>query len=362
MTETANQLLSRVVPVCTWQVLDSTATTEPDYPRFLHVVREWRFFNRSVNISIRHTPGGQFPVFPINTGDLYVENDANHRFYSNVLWPVETLLGGARFNARSTGILGVPDLILCTNNPTTGKMPVEVKTRHNLRLGNHNLWEVYRHADRARIADQDLKFRKKILSQTFGEMACNGLHYGILTNYSDTYFLKRLETEPTTLYVSRVIHPNSTNPTLRECVYYISRLAINDTVGNRLDRVMDDNISSYDDDDGEDDDNEVYPDDDPDDDYIPPGSSSSKKRKSSPIQTGSKKRAIASSSKGITTIGEYIGSGTFGKVFSGYYDGQSVAWKTCDAYKEQEAMKMLKHEAHIYSILKECQGTNFFYS
>ncbi|CAG8716105.1 12036_t:CDS:2 [Funneliformis caledonium] len=255
MTETANQLLSRVVPVCTWQAPGSTATTEPAYPHFLHVVREWRYFNRSVNNSICHTPGGQFQVFPNNAGDL-----------------LETLLGGASFSARCTGILGVPDFILCTNNPTAGKMPVEVKIRHNL--------------------------RKKILSQAFGEMACNGLHFGILTNYSDTYFLKRLENELNNLYVSHVVHPDSTNPTLRD----------------------------------------------------------SKKRKSSSKQIGSRKREIASSSKEITTIGEYIDSGTFGKVFSGYYYGQLVAWKTCNAYKEQEATKMLKHEAHIYSILKECQG------
>ncbi|CAB5389098.1 unnamed protein product [Rhizophagus irregularis] len=39
-------------------------------------------------------------------------------------------------------------------------MPVEIKTFHNLR------------------------FKKRILSQVFGEMACNGLYYGILTNYS----------------------------------------------------------------------------------------------------------------------------------------------------------------------------------
>ncbi|CAG8695170.1 10843_t:CDS:2, partial [Acaulospora morrowiae] len=51
--------------------------------------------------------------------------------------------------------------------------------------------------------------------------------------------------------------------------------------------------------------------------------------------------------------------------FSGYYDNQDVAWKTCDAYKEQKGMKTLKHEAHIYSILKECQGRDIprlFYS
>ncbi|CAG8570772.1 13216_t:CDS:2 [Cetraspora pellucida] len=295
MTETANQLLSRVVPVCTCQTPGSTVSTHPANPLFPQVVREWRFFSRSVN-SYRNIPGGQFRVFPTIADELSVEDDAKYRVYSNVICPVQELLGGARFRPRCTGMLGVPDFILCTNNPTTAKMPVEVKTRHNLRLGDHNLWEV------------------------FGQMACNGLHFGILTNYSDTYFLKRLENEPTSLYVSRVVHPDSTNPTLRECVYYICQQAINDNVGNRLDPVSDDD-----------------------------------KRKSS-LDLGSRKRVIASSSKRVTRIGEYIGGGTFGKVFSGYYDGQLVAWKTCDAYKEQEATKMLKHEAHVYSILKECQG------
>ncbi|CAG8690518.1 16284_t:CDS:2 [Acaulospora morrowiae] len=295
MTQTANQLLAYVVPDCTWIPSGSTASTESAYPRFPNLVREWRYFNRSVNLN-RNIPVGQFQVFPTDSQDLSVE-DARTRLYSNVLWPVKTLLGGAMFRARGPGILGVPDYTLCTNNPLTAKMPVEIKTRHNLKLNNYNLWEVYRSVDRAQIADQDFRFRKKILSQVFGELACNGLHYGILTNYSDTYFLKRLETEPTTLYVSRVIHPNSNHPTLRD----------------------------------------------------------SSKRSSS-IQTGSKKKVKTSSSKEITTIDKYIGGGTFGKVFSGYYGCQSVAWKTCDAYKEQEAMKMLKHEAHIYSILKELQG------
>ena len=204
-------------------------------------------------------------------------------------------------------------------------------------------------------------FRSRILSQVFGQMACNGLHFGILTNYSDTYFLKRLENEPTNLYVSRVVHPYSTNPTLRECVYYICQQAINDNVGNRLDPVSDDDVTSREDSDGDDDDGDD-PEDDSGDDYVPPSnddSYNSKKRKSS-LDLGSRKRVIASSSKRVTRIGEYIGGGTFGKVFSGYYDGQLVAWKTCDAYKEQEATKMLKHEAHVYSVLKECQGTIFF--
>ncbi|GET60677.1 kinase-like domain-containing protein [Rhizophagus irregularis DAOM 181602=DAOM 197198] len=63
-------------------------------------------------------------------------------------------------------------------------MPVEIKTFHNLRLGNYNLWEVYRNAGWAQITNRDFRFKKRILSQVFGEMACNGLYYRILTNYS----------------------------------------------------------------------------------------------------------------------------------------------------------------------------------
>src|SRR3954468_4253302 len=132
-------------------------------------------------------------------------------------------------------------------------MPVEMKTRHNLDLRGYNFWQIYRYNDRRGIMnprfgdqrfDPNFRFKKRILSQIFGEMACNGLHYAILSNYSDTYFLKQEETNPTTLYISRVVQPTDTNPTLRECVYYISQLAINDNVGNRFGRVELDSYSS----------------------------------------------------------------------------------------------------------------------
>src|SRR5436305_2522599 len=67
--------------------------------------------------------------------------------------PVNALLGtqGAEFRATCTGLLGFPDYILRTNNSTVAKMPVEMKTRHNLNLRDHDLWEIYRHADRVPI-------------------------------------------------------------------------------------------------------------------------------------------------------------------------------------------------------------------
>ncbi|GBC23243.1 kinase-like domain-containing protein [Rhizophagus irregularis DAOM 181602=DAOM 197198] len=366
MTQTAGQILGRAVPDCQWIPRNSNSTsTIAAYQRFPEIVREWTGFNRNVRLTTAGRqfppPGGQFDTYPALNIPLSLEGDVKDRFYLNVLVPVQALLPpGACFGVTSPGFLGSSDHVLSTNNFTVAKMPVEYKTRHNLNLIGYHFWQIYRLADRRLITDLRFKFKKRILSQIFGQMACNGLHYGILSNYSDTYFLKREETSPTTLYVTRVVQPTDTDPTLRECVYYISQLAINDNVGNRLRRVVTADISSDDDDDDSDssyhdqDDNDdpYYPDDsessDDDDDYYYVSSGRKRKRAS---ESSSKSVAI-----GITTVGEYIGGGSFGKVFSGHYNNQVVAWKTCDAYKQQEEMKTLNHEARIYSILKECQG------
>ncbi|RHZ79505.1 hypothetical protein Glove_144g141 [Diversispora epigaea] len=336
MTETADQLLSHVSPVCQWIPPDPST-------RFPEDVREWDGFFRDVRLaSIQYPlPGGQFPVFPTNAQSLEVEEDAKTSFYNNVLWPVETLLKtqGAIFRERGPKLLCFPDYVLCINT-TLSKMPVVMKSQHNLNLCGHTLWQIYQRADRDQITDPNFKFKEKILSHVFGEMACNGLHYGILSNYSDTYFLKREEASPTILYVTRIVQPNDNNPTLRECVYYISQLAINDNAGNTLNHPPNDS-------------------DDESDDYNAYISRISRRKKQSSKKIGSSKsseKVVASSSKGITKIDEYIDSGTFGKVFSGYYHGQAVAWKTCDGYKEKEAKKMLRVEMNVYSILKECQG------
>jgi hypothetical protein len=372
MTETGVQLLAHVAPVCQWLPPNSPNpnTTIPAYPRFPVNARDWAGFQQAV-VNQTPPPGGQqFPVFQSIVRPLRIEAHATTRFRDNVLLPVGTLLlqtQGADFDEDSHGLLGSSDFVLRDNNQVA-KMPVEMKTRHNLDLRGYNFSQIFRSADPRNIGDLNFKFKKRILSQIFGEMACNGLHYGILSNYSDTYFFMRQEEDPNTLFVSGVIRPDDTNPTLRECVYCISQLAINDVVGIRLGRILRDNDSSNDDNDS-DDSNHDDPDDpnDPDyaespndhssDDYDDANYSRKRKRRQSSVKTG---RSV-SSSKGITTIGEYISGGTFGQVFSGYYDNQAVAWKTCDTYKKQEEMKTLKHEAHIYSVLKECQGTKKFF-
>src|SRR5205823_2211468 len=177
----------------------------PAYPRFPDNVREWIGFFRGVRQ--HNLPAGQFPTYPTTAVPLRVEDDAKTRLRDNVLSPVEALLipQGA-FVATPAGFLGASDQVLCTNNYTVAKMPVEMKTRHNLDLRGYNFWQIYRYNDRRGIMnsrfgdrrfDPNFRFKKRILSQIFGEMACNGLHYAILSNYSDTYLLKREETNPT---------------------------------------------------------------------------------------------------------------------------------------------------------------------
>ncbi|CAG8789504.1 6382_t:CDS:2, partial [Dentiscutata erythropus] len=336
MTETAGQLLGHAVPVCRWipQGSPNPSTTAPAYPRFPNDVREWTGFFRVVRLGVQqhNLPAGQFPTLSITDGQpLRVEGDAKTRLYANVLLPVKE---------KDYSLKHLPD----------SWMPVEMKTRHNLDLRGYNFWDIYRYNDRRGIMDPNFgdqcrrfdpnfKFKKRIPLQIFGEMACNGLHYGILSNYSDTYFFKREETTPTTLYVSRVVQPTDTNPTLRECVYYISQLAINDNVGDRLGCGAFDNFSSNDNDDDSSyhdsndyDDPDYDPDDSDGDDYV-----------------GLRKRQRKS--KRIT-VGDYIGGGSFGKVFSGCYDKHNVAWKTCDVYKQQEEMKTLKHIFYFKRMLR----------
>ncbi|RHZ82544.1 hypothetical protein Glove_109g146 [Diversispora epigaea] len=307
MTETAGQLLSHVQ----W-VSQNSSNPSCAYPLFPDDVREWVQFFRGVKLaSIQYPlPRGQFPIFPTAARPLEIEKDAETRFYSDVLLPVDTLLEtqGAIFCRSCPGLLGFPDFILRTNNPIVAKMPLEMTTRFNLNLRGHHLWTVYRCAQQNQImiTDHNFIFKKKILSQVFSAMACNGLHYGILSNYSDTYFLKREETNKTTLYVSRVVQPNDASPTLRECVYYISQLAINDNAGERLSSVDLDNYSSNNDDDPDDSDySDGY--DGPDDSNYSDGSSDNYDDDDYPLResskkTGGSKKVVASSSKRITAI------------------------------------------------------------
>jgi hypothetical protein len=337
--QTAQQVLNSVVPAVQWRGPlnrnSSRSSTLSAYPRFPTNVIEWRNFLDNAD-RCPYPQGTCRRREPI-TDTLRTERQAEDHFVFNLLIPVKDLLPqGSSFETDCDGFFGRPDRILCHN--LQAKMPIEMKTRHNLNLTNHDFWDVWQRQDcrRARLED-------RILSQVYGAMACNGLHYAILSSYSDTWFLYR--PEGTVLRISPVVRPTDNGPTLRKCVYYICRLALQDNVGPTFSSDPDDNYTSDSEISGssssENDDN------DSNGEYRP-----SEKQKKFPLSL----KQRAPSQRGIVKVDNYINSGTFGKVFSGKYNDHAVAWKTCDAYKEEEKIAALKNEAHIYTILEDCQG------
>ncbi|PKC09592.1 hypothetical protein RhiirA5_415435 [Rhizophagus irregularis] len=150
MTETAAQLLGHAVPVCQWNLQNSAnQTTTAAYPRFPVNVREWIGFAQNVRMQ-NPLPAGQYQVGFTSGVLIRVKEEAKARLYSNVIVPLEALLipQGAAFLATPVGFLGASDYVLCTNNYTVAKMPVELKTRHNLNLCDYHLWQIYRYKDR----------------------------------------------------------------------------------------------------------------------------------------------------------------------------------------------------------------------
>src|SRR2546421_6060746 len=97
-TETAGQLLSHAVPVCQWlqQNQSNPTSTLSAYPLFPETVREWTGFFQGVRLTVAGAlfviPGGQFPLHAISAQPLRVEDSAKTRLYTNVLFPVDTLL------------------------------------------------------------------------------------------------------------------------------------------------------------------------------------------------------------------------------------------------------------------------------
>ncbi|CAB5332615.1 unnamed protein product [Rhizophagus irregularis] len=208
------------------------------------------------------------------------------------------------FNSTYPEFFG-SNFVLYTNL-TVPKMPVKTKTRHNLNLCGYNFLA---NLSICRPADPNFKFKKRNPSHIFSEMACNGLHYGILSNYSDTYILSQARRNNS--YVSRGMLFDLMIP----IQLYANAFIISANSSLMIIIYGDSNDSN-------DPDYSGSSDDDSSDDYGYDDSS------------GKRKRTPKTSSKKTIAI---------------------VAWKTCDTYKKQ-GMKTLKQEAHIYSVLKELKN------
>jgi predicted Ser/Thr protein kinase len=190
---------------------------------------------------------------------------------------------------------------------------------------------------------QDDPAVKNTVEQVMGYLNFNGLIYGLLSSYQNTWFLKREADK----FVSKAIAFDNLNPTLYRCIgYLISLVRLSptelkvDPPLRRSTRIANQDSFNYS---GE-----------PDDLVLSRNSlgiSSSFSRYSEGYDDFDLPNNFS-----ITKLQECIGSGFCGKVFKWHDSGVTAAVKVCDAYKSREGASALRNEANVYRKLKDIQG------
>jgi predicted Ser/Thr protein kinase len=187
---------------------------------------------------------------------------------------------------------------------------------------------------------------KNSIEQVMGYLNFNGLKYGSLSSYQNTWFLKR---EGDRLFVSKAIAFDNLNPTLYRCIgYLVSLVRLSPTevtvepLLRRSSRIADqDPMNAV---------SGAHPVD------LALSGNSLGISTSFPRNSGATDDLDLPDNFSITKLTELIGSGFCGKVFKWNYSGVTAAVKVCDAYNNREGVTALQNEANIYQKLKDIQG------
>ena len=190
---------------------------------------------------------------------------------------------------------------------------------------------------------------ENIVEQVMGYLNFNGLKYGSLSSYQNTWFLKR---EGDRLFVSKAIAFDNLNPTLYRCIGYLVSLVRLSPTEVKVDPLLrrSSRIANQD-----------------------PMNDSPPVSGGHPVDL-----ALSGNSLGIPTsfclnsgftddldlpdnfsiakLTEFIGSGFCGKVFKWNDSGVTAAVKVCDVYNNREGVRALQNEANVYQKLKDVQG------
>ncbi|CAG8557553.1 4427_t:CDS:2 [Paraglomus brasilianum] len=217
------------------------------------------------------------------------------------------------------------------------------------------------------------------LKQVFGYLSHNHLQFGALTTYDKTWFLYRPLEEPSQLHVSPAIQYNNQQPTLFQCLFYLTSLAHNK---HNCDSAPSLPLPSQPHDD------DPSPDDDNGDSSYDDGGQN-KKQKSSKENTrrrnpkrncrnkmgdkgGKRIKTITCPSHPLNGEEEHVpleffdwgsfrvlnilGKGHTGTVFKAILHGEMVALKICDLWQHPDYEKELLNEVKVYNALKDLQG------
>ena len=328
-TMTVSQFLQSKLPVLMVN-RDKEKKTETyqdrAHPRSPKFIKHWEGFMDGVRTASRNIPtrykmpffSGIDPTFVLKTEIPDVQGkirDICHyieKIYSEVLEMPISLCG-----EMHPDFVGQPDFYLVSEGTALGfieaKNPFILPHDKDIRTEEeqHRCWS--------------------IIKQVYGYLAFNRLRYGVLSSYNITYFLYRPEAG--TLWISPGIKPDSTDPTLLQCLFYWCELALKDEE-LPVDASIESPIRKEEDDDTEEAEDE-------DDEYKPVSPTTK-----SSTTTSDDDGAAPILSK-LTNSRRFIGRGASGKVF--VVNNDSIAIKVVDKNNNPEGEICLRQEVLAYT-------------
>ncbi|KAI9241659.1 MAG: hypothetical protein BYD32DRAFT_405221 [Podila humilis] len=341
----------------------SSSTTDTRFGRAPTEVSEWTEFPTEA-ASLSHPTDRTFSPDDFRfSNDLVLSNEesvgialnANVYNFLNRLMPTGRI--GMHTEAK---VIGRPDRVYFRSTKDI-RMLIEIKTIWALSCGD--LVTKYKE-------DRDLVTRERSpesptwrqVHQIFGYLSYNRLRYGILTTYHQTWFMRR---DGGTLWISPSIRHDNTDPTLLQCYRYLMELTDEDYTSLSPLPSPPQSLPP-----------ESPPDDDNNDDsndgsYHERKKHTRKRDQQRPgIVTRSKSKIqqiFRQLSSGFTVavgklslqefeIQELLGEGRTGRVFRAMWQGEPVALKVCDLYKNPEYEDEILTEVAAYKALEALQG------
>ncbi|KAK3822371.1 MAG: hypothetical protein J3R72DRAFT_459113 [Linnemannia gamsii] len=279
-----------------------------------------------------------------------IESDLQGIFRHDV-GSVRNLPPFADTHGSSSLAFGTPDLVCSREIDHSVLFPIEMKRPIELHLDDSTSYPA------AYLAQGSLSQGPVgPLKQIFGYIRLNGFQYGVLSTYTQTWFIKRIAEHGDDILVSPTIRFDRTNPTLLRCYMWLIRTAGNDaawqpdtpdeaSVEAMLSKEQPDAKAAKRDSD------------------FNPGRSGKLKQGMKSLFTRSKAKAqqTRAMQQERLTIPAFknlmpITDGEGARTFRATWMNEDVVVKKADVWNQHLVADELKHEAKVYEALRTLQG------
>ncbi|KAI8908092.1 hypothetical protein DFJ77DRAFT_433991 [Powellomyces hirtus] len=308
--------------------LTSTTTTTPRYPRTdLNTLASWQTFSADVATAketwgVAQVPAtaalGPFDPEPV-TGEECVRLAIRTTVHKSLLKCLAPLYDSPAFAiiGGNKHAIGLPDYVYRSGPSTKPKLVIEVKTDWAFPQTAPILteWPSVRNNPRAKLT--------RVVHQLYGYMTFNHLRYGILTNYVQTWFFRRVDAGGGRLEVTDAF-PYTNTKALLEAYLTVVVLAEHNWF------------------------------------YASPTSSSAPTRRTTipPIPSASSDPyTLQNVDVRAIHFSRGVDRSRVGVIVRGTYFGAPVVMKIVDASKQQEAAEELEWEVSVYEALASLSGS-----